>query len=119
MGTLLDHHLASFDTWLRAYIVSSHAASRSYHFLTVFTLLDQLNPEQFDWDQFSVILQNPLTSAYIRNLHILFDETKSNIEFTRIVSKFLTDRDRARSLWINSHNYADLATYILKILGDK
>ena len=119
MGTLLDHHLASFDTWLHAYFVSFNAPSRLYHYLAVFTLLDQLNPEQFDWYQVSAILQHQLTSPYDYYLHDLFDGTKLNIEFTRILSKFLMDRDRARSLWLNSHKYADLATYILKILGDK
>ena len=117
MKTLLDHHLASFDAWLHAYFVAFDTASLP-HYLTVITLLDQLNPGQFDWYQVSVILQQS-TSPHIRNLYILFDGTKLNIEFTWIVSKFLMDRDRARSLWINSYNYADLATYILKILGDK
>ena len=118
METLLDHHLASFDAWLRAYFVFLDAASWRHRYLAVLTLLDQLNPEQFDWHQVSVILQYRL-SFTLDNLYILFDGTKLNIEFTRILSKFLMDRDRARSLWINSHKYADLATYILKILRDK
>jgi len=42
-----------------------------------------------------------------------------NIEFTQIVSKFLMNRHRAGSLWVNSHTYADLATSILEILHDK
>ena len=119
METLLDHHLATFDTWLYARLMPLNATSQSHCHLAVVTLLDQLNPEQFDWYQFSAILQHQLTSPHIRNLYILFDRTKLNIEFSRIVSKFLMDRDRARSLWINSHKYADLATYILKILGNK
>ena len=119
METLLDHHLASFDAWLRAYLVFFDAPSQRYHYLAVLTLLDQLNPEQFDWYQVSAILQHQLKPSHIHYLDGLFDGRKLNIEFTRIVSKFLMDRDRAGSLWINSHNYADLATYILEILGDK
>ena len=119
METLLDHHLASFDAWLRAHFVFFDASSRLYHYLAVFALLDQLNPGQFDWYQVSAILQHQLTSPYIHYLYDLFDRRKLNIEFTRIVSKFLMDRDRAGSLWIDSHKYADLATYILKILRDK
>ena len=118
METLLDHHLASFDAWLRAYFVSFAGASWP-HYLAVMTLLDQLNPKQFYWNQISAILQHQLASSRIHYLYILFGATELNIEFTRIVFKFLMDRDRARSLWINSHNYADLTTYILKILGDK
>ena len=118
MGTLLDHHLASFDAWLHAYFVAFDAAWP--HYLTVITLLDQLNPGQFSWYQVSAILQRQSTPIHeLSTLFKSFDGKELNIEFTRIVSKFLMDRDRARSLWINSHKYADLATNILKILGDK
>jgi hypothetical protein len=41
------------------------------------------------------------------------------VEFTQIVSKFLMDQDRAGSLWVNSYEYADLAQYIMVILGEK
>ena len=119
METLLDRHLATFDTWLYACLMRFNATSQSHCLLAVIPLLDQLNPEQFNWYQVLAILQQQSTSPLIDNLDELFDGTKLNIEFTRIVSKFLTDRDRARSLWINSHNFADLATYILKILRDK
>ena len=118
METLLDHHLASFDAWLRAHFVSFDAPPPR-HYLAVLTLLDPLNPKQFHWYQISAILQHQLTAPYINYFYDLFDRRKLNIEFTRIVSKFLMDRDRAGSLWIDSYNYADLATYILKILGDK
>ena len=49
----------------------------------------------------------------------LFGGPVLNIEFTQIVSKFLMDRDRAGSLWVDSHNYAELATPILEILRDE
>ena len=117
METLLDRYLATFDTWLYACLMPFNATSQSHCLLAVITLLDQLNPEQFNWYQVLAILQQQSTSPLITNLYDLFDGRKLNIEFTQI--EFLTDRDRARSLWINSHDYADLATYILKILGDK
>ena len=119
METLLDHHMATFDTWFRACFIPSNATPQLHQYLAVFTLLDQLNPERFNWYQVSVILQHPLPSPLHNKLYLLCDGKKLNIEFTRIVSKFLMDQDRARSLWINSHKYADLATYILEILGDK
>jgi hypothetical protein len=119
METLLDRHLATFDTWLQAHFMPLNATSRPHYYLTVVTLLDQLNPKQFDWHQVSVILQHQLPFTLPDKLLDLFDGTGLNIEFTRIVSKFLMDRDRAGSLWVNSHKYADLATYILEILRDK
>ena len=119
METLLDHHLASFDAWLRAYFVFLDAASSRHRYLAVLTLLDELNPEQFDWHQVSAVLQQQLTSPPFHHLYNLFGVTELHIEFTPIVCKFLMDRDRAGSLWIDSHKYADLATYILEILGDK
>ena len=87
------------------------------HFLVVVTLLDQLDLEEYDWNWLSVILQVPL--PLIPPALDPPDGTKLNIEFTRILSKFLMDRDRAGSLWINSQNYADLASCILEFLGDK
>jgi hypothetical protein len=92
------------------------ASSRS-HFLAVVTLLDQLGPKEFIWQQLSVILEGQ--SPFPKNLLVLFDETKSSIEFSRIASKFLMDRDRAGSFWVNLQSYVNLATQFLKILRDK
>ena len=118
METLLDRHLATFDRWLHAYLTSSTDFSRSHYYLTAVTLLDQLNPKQFHWDQVSVILQHQLPFIH-HKLFDLLDWRGLNMEFTQIVSKFLMDRDRAGSFSLDSYNYADLAAYILKILGDK
>jgi len=120
METLLDRHLATFDTWLQTCFVSFlTASSPPYHYFTVVTLLDQLDLKNFTWLQVKVILQHhsPLTS--FDNPAILFGGTKFNIEFIQRTSKFLMDRDRAGSLWVDSHKYAGLATYISEILGDK
>ena len=117
---MLDHHLATFDRWLQAHFTSLTASSRGHYYLTVVTLLDQLNLKEFDCHQLAVILQyDQLPFAFPDKLLILFSGGGLNIEFTRIVSKFLIDPDRAGPLWLNSHNYADLATYILEILGNK
>ena len=98
-----------------------NATSWPHYYLAVVTLLDQLNLKQFDWHQVSVILQHQLPATLLDTLLPLFGGMgfKFNIEFTRIVSKILIDRDRAGSFWLNSHNYADLATYVLEILRDK
>jgi hypothetical protein len=115
METLLDRHLAALDTWLQARFMPSNAASRLRCYLAVVTLLDQLDPKEFNWEQVSVILQRPLPQF----LFLFGEPPELNTEFTRIVSKYLIDRDRAGSFWLNSDNYADLATYILEILHDK
>jgi len=119
METLLDHHLATFDMWLHARLMPLYATSRPHYYLAVVTLLDELNPDQFHWDQVSVILQHQLLATLRDKLCILFGRIYFNIEFIWIVSIFLLDRDRAGSLWLNSHHYADLATYISEILCDK
>jgi len=116
METLLDCHLATFDTWLHTQFLSLTGSSWPHVYLVFLTLLDQLDPKKFSWQRVSVILRHQ-TPFILRNL--FFDGIKFNIEFIRIASKFLMDRDRAGSLWVDSHNYADLATYILDILGDK
>jgi len=90
-----------------------------HKYLTVFTLLDQLNPKQFYWHQLSVILQHQLPFDLSEKLINLFDRMPFDMEFVPIASKFFMDRDRAGPLWVNSHHYADLATYILEILCDK
>ena len=119
METLLDRHLATFDTWLLAHFVSSTVSSRPLHYyLTVVTLLDQLDLKRFNWRWVSVILQHQL--PFLPHKFIdLFNGTKCNIEFVQIVSKFLMDRDRAGSLWLKSYDYAGLGMYVLEILRDK
>ena len=120
METLLDRHLATFDTWLQACFVSFLTASSPPHYyFTVVSLLDQLDLKNFIWRQVGVILQHhsPLTS--LDKPAILLGGPTFNIKFIRIASKFLMDRDRAGSLWVDSHKYAGLATYISEILRDK
>ena len=125
MKTLLDHHLATFDRWLYAYLMPLTASpcQWAHYHLTVVTLLDQLDPKDFHWQQVSVILQHHslpiIPDEKLCILFYLFGRTTFNIEFIRIVSTFLMDRNRAGSLWLNPHDYTDLAMYILKILGDK
>jgi hypothetical protein len=120
METLLDCHLATFDRWFQAHFMSLTASSWPHYHLTVITLLDQLDPKAFDWPQVEAILQcHWLPMVPFHKLYILFVGTKFNMDFIRIVSKFLMDRDRAGFLWLNSYHYADLTTYILEILRDK
>jgi hypothetical protein len=121
MDTLLDRHLLTFDRWFQAHLMYLTASSWPHYHLTVVALLDQLDPKIFDWSQVEAILQYPWSSmpSNSRKLHNLFLGPTFNMDFIRIVSKFLTDRDRAGSLWLNSYHYADFATYILEILGDK
>jgi hypothetical protein len=116
METLLDRHLATFDGWLQGQFMFLSASSWS-HYLAVVTLLDQLDPKEYTWQQLSVILEGQ--SPFAPNELFLFDGMKSNIEFSRIVSKFLMDRDRAGSFWVNPQTYVNLATPLLKILHDK
>jgi len=87
-------------------------------FLAVVTLLDQLDPKEYNWKQLPVILQGPFPFIPFI-LNGLFDGTDSDVEFSRIVSKFFMDRDRAGTLWVNPHVYVNLATQLLKILHDK
>jgi hypothetical protein len=116
METLLDHHLPTFDRWLHAHFMPLNATFWLNYYLAVIALWDQLNPKQFDWHQVSVILQHPLPFTLHEKLPGLFDEKGVNIEFIRIVSKFLMDPDRAG---FNFHIYGGLAKHVLEILGDK
>ena len=100
-----------FDGWLQAYLKSLSPES---HFLAVVTLLDQLDPKEYNWQQVSVVLQ----SRSLIRLSDLFGGTNANIEFSRIVSKFLMDPKRAGLLWVNSRTYARLASHILQFLHD-
>ena len=117
--TLLDRHLAAFNGWLQAHFMPLSAPSQSHYYLTIVTLLDQLDPKEYNWRLVSVILQGRLPSVLLRKLRDLFGGTTANKEFSWIVSKFLMDRERAGLLWVNSQKYADLARYILKFLRNK
>ena len=111
--TLLDHHSASFDAWLfqQKFISFVSPSSLSYYFAAA-TLLDQLDPNEYNWQPFSVIVKDPILPAN-------FLHEKTNVEFSRIVSKFLMDRKRAGFFWVSSQTYADLARHILEFLHDK
>ena len=114
METLLDHHLKTFDGWLQKYLKSLSPES---HFLAAVTLLAQFDPEAHNWNWvnwLSLILRTP-SSIFPLALDILVKD----IEFTRIVAKFLMNPDRAGSFWVNSRSYADLARYILEFLRHK
>ena len=97
----------------------SSAPLQFHYYLTVITLLDQLDPKEYKWEWVSVILQNlfPLVSKKLVNL--ICEMSANFAEFSRVVSKFLMDRERAGFLWVNSQNYADLAKYILDFLCNK
>ena len=120
METLLDRHLATFDRWLQTYLMSSTVSLQPHYYLAVVTLLDQLDLKIFYWPLASVILQCQLPGVFMPSkLLNLFGRAGLNIEFIQIVSKFLTDRDRAGSLWVDSRRYAGLAMDILCVLCDK
>jgi len=119
METLLDHHLAIFDRWLHAHLslMSVHASTGCWrNYLTVITLLDQLDPKEYNWEQISELLEDPFIFIRLRDL---FGERKVTIEFSRIVCKFLMDQKRAQSFWVNSQRYAALARCILEFMDDK
>jgi len=86
-----------------------------HYYLTAITLLDQLDQKEYNWKKLPVILQGLFPFIPLN----LFGGTNTDIEFSRIVSKFLMDRDRAGILWVNPHVYVNLATYLLKILHDE
>jgi len=95
--------------------MSSYGGS---YFLAVLTLLCQLDPKENSYELFRVILRDRLLPVNLSPDP--FDRTKANnIEFSQIVSKFLTDRGRARSLWVSPQKYADLARYLMEFLHDK
>ena len=98
--------------------MSLSASSRS-HYLAVFSLLNQLDPKEYNWKGLSVVLQGhlPIVPPPDRSLDP-FGGTKLNIQFNQIVSNFLMDRDRAGS-WVNPQTYVNLATRFLKIMRDK
>jgi hypothetical protein len=119
--TLLDYHLATFDGWLQTHFMPLSASSQFHYTLPVITLLDQLDPEEYKWERISVILQHLFPFVSYHSLNLLIGEMSTTCfpEFFRILSKFLMDRERVGFCWINSHDYADLARYILEFLRDK
>ena len=99
--------------------MSVSASSLSHYYLAVVTLLDQLDPKEYSSQQISVILRGRIPNVLLNKLLDLFGRTKENVEFSRIVSRFLMDRDRSESLWVNLQTYVNLATPFMKILRDK
>jgi len=89
-------------------------------FFAVVTLLDSLDPKECNWLQLQALLQEEF--QLISNRDVLLDlivRIKASMEFCRIVSKFLMDRHRAGSLWVNAETYENLASRFLRILCDK
>ena len=52
METFLDRHLAAFDGWLQEQLKPLSLSSSPHHYLTVVTLLDQLDPKEYTWRMF-------------------------------------------------------------------
>jgi hypothetical protein len=100
-------------------------ASSPPHYLAVVTLLDQLDPKELNWSELLRILGDRLQSPSDGpqfGLHAIFGGMKPHLEFLEFSGtavKFLTDRDRAGSLWVNPQMYVNLATQLFKILHDK
>jgi hypothetical protein len=132
----LDHHLAVIDGWLQAQLLpwvsfSLSSFSLLSYFLAAVTLVDQLDPEEFNWERFSLSVQDDGASddgASENLIHVgraltepvnLFDGTVSQTAYSQTVSKFLTDRVRAGTFWVNSWTYVELAMQLLKTLHNK
>ena len=99
------------------YTEASKPPWQAYDYPTVITLLDQLNQKKYNWKHIPEVLQNPyLFSAGDGKV---MDLLKTNTESSCIVPKFLMDQERAKSFWVNSQKYADLARYILEFIHDK
>jgi len=88
------------------------------HFLAVVTLLDQLDPTEYNWTQLAVLLRERFLFIPDKLLNLV-GMMKANIEFSRIVSRFLIDQDRAGSLRVNSQMYVNLTMHLLKFLSDR
>ena len=97
--------------------MSLSATPRLHYCLKVITLLDELDPKEYNWQQVMVVLQDHLLPA--KSVVDLFGRAKANTEFFRTVSKFLMDQERAGLFWVNPQKYADLAKDILDFLHDK
>jgi hypothetical protein len=91
--------------------MSFPGSPRIHYYLTVVTLLDQLDQKEFNWQQVSILQGQSLPASSFRGI--------GNIEFCQIVSKFLMDRDRAGLFWVSSQMYANLAMHLLKLLCDR
>jgi hypothetical protein len=96
--------------------MSLSAASRS-HYLAVVALLDQLDPKLYNWPWLLVILDDQ--SVLTQELIFLVNGPKLSMKFSGMLSKFLMDRNRAGSLWVNPQMYVNLAIQLLNILHDK
>ena len=66
------------------------ATPRLHYCLRVITLLDELDPKEYNWQQIMVVLRDHLLPA---KLFDLFGGAKASLEFFRIVSNFLMDRE--------------------------
>ncbi|KIM44127.1 hypothetical protein M413DRAFT_443169 [Hebeloma cylindrosporum] len=122
--TLLSHHLPAIDAWIRVKLGPWARRSSLPHLLAAITLVDEIDPEAFGWQRFSAILQSPIESihAVLKELADpvdLFHRKETPKAFFRILSKFLTDRERAGDFWVNSRTYANLAKKSLRILRAK
>jgi len=126
--TLLDHHLAAFDEWLRSQLSPWESLSGLSYFLTAFTLIDQVNvdPKGFDWEMFSILLENQwdaetliLVARVLTESAKPLNGTESRITYFRIVSKFLTDPKRAGHFLVNSWTYMKLTKQLLIILRNE
>ena len=125
--TLLDHHLAVFDEWLRSQLDPWVSCWALPDFLTAITLVDQLNvdAESFNWRTFSVILQHegaeslvPVAQDFTERV-TLFNGTESQLAYPKIVSKFLMDPVRAGKFCVSCFEYVELAKQLLNILQDQ
>ena len=126
METLLDCHSTVIDKWLRVQLLPWAATPLLSYFLTGVIFRGQLVLEEFNWRNFSVIIQSAGTSSSLRQIGAgliwlvdLFDRRESQSAFTRMFSKFLVDQARAQSFWVNSQMYTNLAKKISEILRDK
>jgi len=97
--------------------MSFFASPQIHYYFTIVTLLDQLDSKECNWRVMTILLGGlPLIRS---NLPDLFGCTKTNIEFSRIVSKFLMDRERAGLFWVNLQAYVNLAIRLVTFLCDK
>lgn len=70
---LLDHHSAVIDGWLQAQLLPWVSFSLSSflllsYFLAAVTLVDLLDPEEFNWERFSLITQDEEAAANLIHL---------------------------------------------------
>jgi len=103
--------------WLAGY------SSLALVYLSCVTVyLNQLDPEEYNhyWKTSEAVILRRTLDIVPNTFDPLGVTTrKLNIEFIRILSKFLKDPDRARTLWVNSQKYADLVRYLLELLRNK